>query len=164
MTALLMIAEDAQDVAGALNKFLDPVADYSAEITALIAQCFHTSSALRMLRDALNDYPFPRRHQLIAEDLDTVTDSLRYTFKDVQRIFGGLGRVGVRLGDEYRRVWRDLTDHFREESQSSLSRRLEYYQRFLHGLTDTLVEEYKVFASVSHRLILTTSQRASGPR
>ena len=145
MAALLTIAEDAHDVALALDKFLGPVADYSAEIETLIAHCFHTSSALRTLRDAQRDYFLPDRHRLIAADLQIVTASLRYTIKDVQRIFGGLGRVGVRPGDEYRRVWRDLIDHFREESGTSLSRRLECYKRFLDGLTDTLVDGYKLF-------------------
>ena len=142
MAALIAVAETAQDVGSALNRFLDPVADYSAEITALIAQCFHTSSALRMLHDTARDYPYPRRHELIRNDLNDVRSSLNYTFKDVQRIFGGLGKAATTPGQAYRQVWQDLTDHFRGESGNTLSRRLRYYQRFLDGLTDTLIDGY----------------------
>ena len=130
MASLIALAETAQDIGSAFSKFLDPVADYSAEITALIAHCFNTSSALRTLHDTINDYPNARRHQVILDELNLAQNSLDYTFKDVQRIFGGIGRTG------YRRVWRDLIDHFREESGNTLSRRLEYYQQLLHGLTD----------------------------
>ena len=143
MAALLAVAETAQDVGSALTKFLDqgdPIADYSADITALIAQCFATSSALRSLRDAADEYPYPRRHQRIANDLNTVRSSLTYSFKDVQHIFGGLGRAGITPGAVYRQVWRELDDHFRREGGVSLKRRLEYYQQFLYGLTDTLTD------------------------
>ena len=144
MAALLAVAETAQDVGSALTKFIDQgdaLADYSADITALIAQCFSTSSALRSLRDAIEQYRYPRRHQLISNDLNTVRSSLTYTFKDVQQIFGGLGRAGVTSG-VYRQVWRELDNHFREEGRNTLKRRLEYYQEFLYGLTDTLIEGY----------------------
>lgn len=137
--ALIAVAETAQDAGSALNKFLDPVADHSADITALIAQCFSTSSALRRLHKTIGDFPYHRRYSHITEDLTTVKTSLDYTFKDVQRLFGGLGK-GVINGAAYRRVWRELDDHFYEESGNALSRRLVLYQQFLQDLTTILVE------------------------
>jgi len=134
MAALIAVAETAQDVESALDQFLGPVADCSADITALIAQCFQTSSALRTLHDTLDDHLSPRRHQLISADVKTVRSSLNYTFTDVKRIFGGIQREG------YRQVWRDLNDYFRAESGNTLNRRLQYYQQFLRGLTQALLE------------------------
>ncbi|KAL8785318.1 MAG: hypothetical protein Q9195_008687 [Heterodermia aff. obscurata] len=52
---LLAQAETAQDVAAGLNRFLDPVPEYSTEITALISECFAISSALRELQTAIGD-------------------------------------------------------------------------------------------------------------
>ena len=137
MAALLAVAETAEDIGSALHKFLEPVADYAADITALIAQFFHTSSALRSLRDTIANHLDPYRHRLIREDLETVRSSIHYTFKDLQRIFGGLARLG------HRRVWEDLEDHFFEESRNTLHRRLEYYQDLLQGLSETLREGYE---------------------
>ncbi len=139
--ALIALAETAQDIGSGLNKFLDPVADHSADITAMIAQCFSTSSALRRLDKTIGEFRQHRRYPYIAEDLTTVRSSLHYTFKDVQRLFGGLGG-GVILGAAYRRVWRELTEHFYEESGNTLGRRLELYQNFLLELMNTLIEGY----------------------
>lgn len=147
MAQLVAVAETAEDIGSGLNKFLDPVADHSADITALIAQCFSTSSALRRLDKAIGDFPRPRRYRYIAEDLTTVQHSLHYTFKDVERLFGGLGG-GVIFGAAYRRVWRELNAHFYDESGNTLSRRLELYQDFLHELTNTVIEGYFKFAIV----------------
>lgn len=139
--ALIAVAETAEDVGSGLHKFLDPVADHSPDITQLIAQCFSTSSALRLLDRTLGDFPKHRNYPYIVEDLETVQYSLGYTFKDVQRLFGGLG-TGVRIGAAYRRVWMDLDDFFYEESGNTLGRRLELYQQFLHELSNTLNEGY----------------------
>lgn len=142
--ALIAVAETAQDVASGLNQFLDPVADYSADITALIAHCFSTSSALRILDTTIGEVPIHRRYHYIANDLSIVTDSLQYTFTDVKRIFGRLGRAVGAPPATYRRVWRDLNDHFHEESGNTLSRRLDFCQIFVEGLTCTLNEGYGV--------------------
>lgn len=136
---LIAVAETAQDIGSSLSKFLDPVADYSADITTLIAQCFSTSSALRRVDESLGEYPHHhRRYSYVAEDLEAVWRSLTYTVEDVQRIFGGLGRGGL-SGASYRRVWKELSDHFFDEAGSTLSRRLERYQQFLEELRYTLL-------------------------
>ena len=138
--ALIAVAEKAQDIAAALGKFLDPVEDQSAEITALIAECFSTSSALRGLDRKIGDFPYHRRYPDISADLTTVKDSLNFTFRDVSRIFGGLGRVAVVPRAEYGYVWGNLCDHFREESGNTLRRRLDIYCTVLEGLSETLTE------------------------
>lgn len=134
VAALIAVAERAQDIAAALDKFLGPVDDQSAEITALMAECLSTSSALRELDRRIGDFPYHRRYPHISQDLTTVKDSLNFTFTDVQRIFGALGRVA------YGYVWEDLCDFFRTESGNPLRRRLEIYCIVLQELTCTLVE------------------------
>ncbi len=138
--ALIAIAETAQDVGCALSKFLDPVADASAEITSLIAECFSTSSALRKLANAIGDFPNPRRHVVVAGDVQTVKDSLRFTFSDVQRIVGGLARYPVISAASYRQAWRELDAHFQQQSNNTLTRRLKLYQLFIEGLRSILIE------------------------
>ena len=136
MATLLANAETAQDIAAGLNKFLDPVPEYSTEITALISECFAISSALRELTTAIGDQRYSRHLHLISEDLDVTISSLENTFDDVHRLFGGFGRINhISRGSSYRSVWTDITVHFQEESGNSLCRRLEYYRRFLLMLT-----------------------------
>lgn len=140
VAALIAGAEKAQDIAAALDKFLGPVDDQSAEITALMAECLSTSSALRDLDRRIGDFPYHRRYPLISNDLTTLKDSLNFTFNDVQRQFGRLGRVAVAPRAEYRYVWDDLCDFFLAESGNSLRRRLEIYCIVLEELTDILIE------------------------
>ncbi|CAD6593939.1 MAG: hypothetical protein ASARMPRED_008234 [Alectoria sarmentosa] len=123
--ALIALAETAQDIAAALDKFLDPVDDHSA---------------LRELDKTIGPFPYHRRYPDISHDLTTVKDSLTYTFRDVQRLFGGLGRVAVVPRAEYSYVWGDLCDYFRTESGNTLQRRLEIYCIVLQELTDTLIQ------------------------
>lgn len=137
---LIAVAEKAQDISAALDKFLVPVDDQSAEIMALMAECLSTSSALRELDRKIGDFPHHPRYPDISYDLTTVKESLNYTFKDVQRIFGGLGRVMVVPHAEYGYVWRDLCDYFRAESGNTLQRRLEIYYTVLQELSCTLTE------------------------
>ncbi|KAK3167224.1 hypothetical protein OEA41_010350 [Lepraria neglecta] len=139
--SLVAVAETAQDVGSGFSKFLDPVADASAEIAALIAECFSTSADLRKLDRAIEEFEFDRSYARIRGDIAIVKDSLVYTFRDVQRLFGvGLGRATILPGLEYRQVWRDLTTHFQEESNNTLERRLKLYQEFIKELTFILLE------------------------
>lgn len=138
--AIIAVAETAQDVAAALQKFVDPVDDQAAEITALMAECLSTSSALRELDRTIGPFPHHRHYPEISEDLTIVKDSLTYTFEDVKRLFGRLGRVAAVPRAEYIYVWDDLCDYFRTESGNTLRRRLRICCIVLDGLTDTLIE------------------------
>lgn len=132
MAALVATAEAAQDIAAGLDKFLSPLPDYSTEITALISECFAISSALRELETAIGDSRSNRRYHQIIEDVRVTLQSLEYTFNDVRRLFGGLGRADyISQSAAYRLVWQDITAHFMEESGNSLCRRLGFYRRFL---------------------------------
>ena len=140
-TALIALAETAEDVGGGLNKLLDYVADASAEVAALIAQCFSVSAALRRLAEAVEAYEFDRRYAIVRLEIVTVRESLSYTFRDVRRLFGaGLGRVANPTGTQYRQLWRDLIEHFRAQSGNTLERRLRIYQDCLKGLEYILTE------------------------
>lgn len=154
--ALIAVAETAEDVGSGLNKLLDPVADASAEIAALIAQCFSISAALRRLGEAVEDYEYHRRYDGIRRDIVNVRESLVYTFRDVQRLFGvDLGRVGILTGAQYRQLWRDLIEHFRAESNNTLERRLQIYHDCLKGLRCILIEGW-VRKAIRARLSLLT--------
>lgn len=134
---LMVIAEKAQDIAAALEKFLDPVDDRKTEITALIAECFFNFSALRELESEIDGFPYHRRYPRILRDLTTVRNSLDLTFKDVQRLFEGLDKIPRA---EYAYVWDNLCEFFQAESGTSLGRRLEVYRTVLRELTCTLIE------------------------
>lgn len=139
-SALIAVAETAQDISAALEKFLGPVDDQSAEITKVMAECLSISSALRELDKTIGPFPYHRRYREISYDLTTVKDSLNYTFRDVQRLFGGLGRVALVPRAEYIYVWRDLCDFIRTESGNTLRRRLRIYCIVLEELISTLIE------------------------
>lgn len=138
VAALIALAERARDISAALDKFLDPLDDQSAEITALMAECLSTSSALRDLDRKIDD--FPHRYPRISRDLTTVKDSLNYTFDNVHRLFGGLARVALVPRAEYGYVWQDLCSFFRQQSGNTLRRRLEIYCLVLEQLSYTLTE------------------------
>lgn len=132
MAGLVARAEAAQDIAAGLNKFLGSVPNYSTEITALISECFAISSSLRELNTAIGDSRYNRGYHEISEDLTITLQSLEYTFHDVRRLFGDLGRAEyISQSAAYRSVWEDITTHFMGESGNSLCRRLEFYRRFL---------------------------------
>ena len=134
--AFLAQAEAAQDIAAGLSKFLDPVPEYSTEITALISECFAISSAIRELRTAIGDSRFNRQYLEVQYEINVTLRSLDYTFDDVRRMFGGVGSAHhLSHGSAYRSVWTDISIHFQDESNTSLYRRLEYYREFLLMLT-----------------------------
>lgn len=132
MAGLVARAEAAQNIAAGLDKFLGLVPNYLTEITALISECFAVSSALRGLNTAIGDSRYNSGYHEISEDLTITLQSLDYTFHDVRRLFGHLGRVEyVSQSAAYRSVWQEITTHFMEESGNSLCRRLYFYRRFL---------------------------------
>ena len=138
---LIAVAEKAQDISAALDKFLGPLDDQSAEITALMAECLATSSALRKLDREIGHFPPHHPHYPeISYNLTTVKDSLDYTFTDVKRLIGGLARVAVVPYAEYGYVWQELCEFFFEESGNPLRRRLEIYCIVLGYLSDKLIE------------------------
>ena len=137
---LIAKAEEAQDVAAGLNKFLDPVPDSSTEITGLISECFAISSALRELSTAIADSRFRQYPAQVNDDINVTLASLDYTFEDVNRFFGGLRSTNyISSGSLYRSVWTEITVHFQDESGNSLCRRLEFYRRFLMALTSVVL-------------------------
>lgn len=150
--ALIATAESAQDVAAGLSKFLDPVPDSLTDITSAIGECFAISSALRELDEAVGDVRQNRSYPLISDDVRMVLQSLDYTFKDVNDLFGGLSRtIHLSQSSVYRQVWRDIENFFLDESRNSLSLRLEYYKRFLQDLICFIVEGYAITCDVWDR-------------
>lgn len=142
--ALVATAESARDVAICLDKFLEHLPDVSTEITALISECYAISSALRELNTAKEDPRYSRGYDDIHQDVQIVRRSLEYTFQDVHRLFGGLGRSAISTRAAYSSVWRDIDDHFLNESRSSLCKRLEYNRLFLGELVCILLDGFVI--------------------
>ncbi|KAL8779205.1 MAG: hypothetical protein Q9213_007051 [Squamulea squamosa] len=139
--ALIALAESAQDIASGFNKFLDPLPEISTEITALISECYAISSALRELNTAKEDPRYFQDFEYIYNDVAVVRESLDYTFKDVARLFGGLGRpTHISRRTAFHQVWREIEDFFYQESHASLCRRFEACRLFLTELTRLLID------------------------
>ncbi|MCJ1424320.1 hypothetical protein MMC29_002207 [Sticta canariensis] len=139
--ALIATAESAQDIAAALSKFLDPVSESSTDITSAISECFAISSALRELDEVGGDSRQNRSYDLISDDVRAVLLSLRYTFEDVNDLFGGLLRtIHLSQSAVYRQVWRDIENFFLDESRNTLSVRLEYYKRYLQDMICIMID------------------------
>ncbi|KAL8837596.1 MAG: hypothetical protein Q9170_002473 [Blastenia crenularia] len=140
--ALIAVAEKAQDIAAGFNKFLDPVPEISTEVTGLISECYAISSALRELNTAREDPRYSYDYDGVIRDVHTVRQSLDYTFTDVFRLFGGLGRPASHISNRtlYHQVWREIDDHFYRESRSSLIKRLESNRLYLQDITCILID------------------------
>lgn len=144
--SLIAVAEAAQDVAAGLHKFISPVSDCDADITALIAKCFDVSSALRDLVKAINECRRLAQYHRISGEVQDTCESLDHSFKDVHQIvgegFADAKRAKTSQTAAYRRVWRNIDEHFRSESGNPLVRRLEYCRLLLIDLYDILREGY----------------------
>ncbi|MCJ1385640.1 hypothetical protein MMC17_008763 [Xylographa soralifera] len=134
--SLTATSETAQDIAAAFTKFKDPLFEHATEITALIAELWAITSALLELNTAQNDPLHYRRRGRIENEQHTALLSLEYTFKDIQRLFGGLARpIYNSVRETYQAVWENIHDHFLDEGGITLVRRLEYYRMFLIDIT-----------------------------
>ncbi|MCJ1282504.1 hypothetical protein MMC26_001827 [Xylographa opegraphella] len=142
VASLTASSETAQDIAAAFMKFQDPVFEQATEITALISELFAISSALLELKTANNDPSHYRRRGRIESEQYTAVLSLEHTFKDVQRLFGGLARQFYNSAREaYQAVWQNIQDHFLDEGGFPLVRRFEYYRMFLVDII-AIIEGY----------------------
>lgn len=140
MGDFIATAESAQDVAAALDKFLDHIPEYDAEITALIGECFGLSSALRQLNTCYGDLQFHNNYVQISNDIHVTLQSINYTFDDVHGLLTGLGSsLHLSRTAAYRAVWDNIIVHFDRESNNSLGRRIGIYRRFL-GAVICLIE------------------------
>ncbi|KAL9028380.1 MAG: hypothetical protein Q9196_003246 [Gyalolechia fulgens] len=165
--ALIAVAEKAQDVAAGFNKFLDQVPEFSTEITGLISECFAISSALRELNTAIQDPRYEYDYAYVARDVSIVRQSLDYTFSDVVLLFGGLGRPLSHVSKRmlFTQVWREISDHFYRESNSSLCKRLEYNRLYLQDISCILIDgqesnEYRYYELQERALALLDKQES----
>lgn len=139
--ALIAVAESAQDIASGFNKFLEPLPEISTELTALISECYAISSALREINTAKEDPRYYHDYEFIYNDVAVVRETLDYTFKDVNRLFGGLGRpTHISRRTAFYQVWSEIDDFFYQESNRSLCKRLEASRLFLTELTCILMD------------------------
>lgn len=134
--ALRTSADNAEDVAAGFRLFREPLPEYSAEITSLIADFYTISSSLNRLDDLTKNRQHRHHAALARADLDLVSSSLKCTLEDIVDFFGDLEERKVPNRDVYKRTWLQLCAFFRTESQDSLSTRLAKYRAFLNELED----------------------------
>jgi len=129
-------AESARDVGAGFDRFVNALPEHYAEITALVAELYDISSALRDLDINIASREYGQRTTYILDDLDIVRLSLSMTMKDALELFGRLGDCGYppTVG-AYRQVWAVVCNHFRGESGNTLLARLERYRKFLLELS-----------------------------
>ncbi|KAA6407887.1 MAG: hypothetical protein FRX48_08238 [Lasallia pustulata] len=133
--SLIRRAESAQDLASALTRFQEMLPESAAEITALMTELLTVSTALRTLSRHRGDPRYELRYALIADGVRLTLYSFDYTFDDFRTLLGGLSLSNATT---YRRVWRDILEHFERESGNSLSRRLQICSEFLFNLSDQI--------------------------
>ncbi len=161
------VAEDAKYVAAGLNKFLKPVPESNVEIEALIAKCFEISSTLHSVSKAVKDTRGSSTYKGIALDLHDVVYSLDHTFKDVHQIvgegFADAKKTKVSQSTVFRKVWKNITNHFQRQSGNTLFRRLEYCRLLLFELREVLYEgcEQNLYQSVLNTLLILVLHRRS---
>lgn len=138
--ALFEIADTAQDAGAAISRLSYYVAEAKAEMTALIAGCFSTSSALIKLAAAVGESPnLEGQSAVAAGDFIVVEVSLILTFSDMKRLVGGFRRSRLTTAVSYRQIWVELMVHFQRQSDKTLARRLKLYQQFVEGLESILI-------------------------
>ncbi|KAI9815286.1 MAG: hypothetical protein M1827_002766 [Pycnora praestabilis] len=135
---LLGAAEDSQDVAAALNRFITAIPESSTDITAVISQLFGISSALRELHAIFDTRQSGRTAYVIADDLRLALRSLTLTLDAVHQSFGQLASFPALGAAAYRRVWTMIDLGFRREAGDNLCDRLEMYKVFINSLSDVL--------------------------
>ncbi|PKY08365.1 hypothetical protein P168DRAFT_246889 [Aspergillus campestris IBT 28561] len=140
--ALRTSADNAEDVAAGFRLFREPLPEYSADITSLIADFYTISSSLNRLDDLTKNRQHRHNVALAHADLDLVSSSLKCTLEDIVDFFGDLEERKVPNRDVYKRTWLQLCAFFRAESQDSLSTRLAKYRAFLNELEDYIKGKY----------------------
>lgn len=139
---LIAVAATAQDPAEVFRFFYDHVEEQSVggEITALFAEIYSNSAILRKLDDVIGEFPYHRRYSWISQDLTTVKDSLKCTFRDARRLLEGLKRTAGTSRAEYGYEWGDLRGFFRAQCGNTLRRRLEIYRLVSQEFLNMLIE------------------------
>ena len=149
------VAEDAKHVAAGLNKFLKPVSESNIEIEAVIAKCFEISSALHSVSKAVKDTRGLPAYKGVATDIHDVVYSLDHTFKDIHQIVGegfvAAKKTKASQSTAFRRIWKNITDHFYRQSGNTLLRRLEHCRRLLSELYEVLYEGCEILLLLHHQ-------------
>lgn len=129
----------AREVAAAFDRFVDAIPDQYTEITALIAELYAVSSALRDMDLLINSRGYARRTTCILDDLDIVRLSLSITLNDALELLGQLDHDGYPpTRATYRRVWDSIYTYFFAESRNSLRARLLRFRNFIEELARTM--------------------------
>lgn len=130
-------AKDADDVASALQVFVDEVEQDAVQITGDISELFAISSWLRSFDEALRNPRLARQSSRVARDLDLVIPSIETTLDLVRELLGETRLPGSAGLPDYDAVWDQICVEF-ERDGPPLSARLELYHRHLEAAFDLL--------------------------
>lgn len=130
-------AKDADDVASALQVFVEEVEQDAVQITGDISELFAISSWLRSFDEALRNPRLARQSNRLARDLDLVIPSIETTLDLVRQLLGETRLPGSLELPDYDAVWDQIRVEF-ERDGPPLSARLELYHRYLEAMFDLL--------------------------
>lgn len=130
-------AKDADDVASALQVFVDEVEQDAVQITGDISELFAISSWLRSFDEALRNPRLARQSSRVARDLDLVIPSIETTLDLVRELLGETRLPGSAELPDYDAVWDQICVEFERDGPPLLAR-LELYHRHLEAAFDLL--------------------------
>ena len=136
-SALITDAKVTEDVATALQLWLEHVPKYATDISGSISELFGISSALRALDNALDPKNHGNAFARIQKQLPLVRDTLRLTLYTIRRMYSTLAAVNEPNPKIYKSLWEDVCAQFKVEGPS-LCTRLEWFRVYVNGLFDVL--------------------------
>lgn len=128
----------AEAVAEGFRSFSNLLPEHDTEITSLVVDLFSISLFLKGLEGMARNRAYRYRLSAIHPDLELVRASLNYTLEDVLDFFDDLESRRGDPGEAYKQLWLEISAHFLEESQESLSTRLAKYKSFLRDLSEIM--------------------------
>lgn len=129
---LIRFAEESEDAADGLYKFRESLPRNATRITAIVAELFAISSALRAIHNEEGTRQYGPSFYRIQEDLALVFRSLGLTLAELFNMFARARERPDQM------VWEDCNYRFEQEEQFGLLERLEWYREFLDAQRDIL--------------------------
>ncbi|RAK84671.1 hypothetical protein BO79DRAFT_248022 [Aspergillus costaricaensis CBS 115574] len=145
----------AEAVAEGFRSFSNLLPEHDTEITSLVVDLFSISLFLKGLEGMARNRAYRYRLSAIHPDLELVRASLNYTLEDVLDFFDDLESRRGDPSEAYKQLWLEISAHFLEESQESLSTRLAKYKSFLRDLSEIMkgeVTDTRLMASLRSNL------------
>lgn len=135
--ALLLAAQDADEVSAGLQLFLDHIPQRETDLEGCIKELLVLATAIRDLQDQFPDYETVS--QRLTADVELCLRSLALTLRSVRDMFAETRHVKYSGERPYRRCWDEMCHLFTaKERGPSLLSRLETYHIFIQNILDLL--------------------------